>query len=213
MIRTMLALALLVAIPATAAATPTGTYTYEVNHSDYGRIGTYTNTIRAQGDAIVVDTRFEVRVGIGPIAFYREEADRREEWRGGRLVSYHSKTVRNGKDRVVEGRAEGDRFVVESRGDVERAPAGVWPMNPWSPDIAKADTVLASATGNVYPARVTDSGTDTILSAGREISARRYSVVANDKTYEIWFDDEGRLARFTAPDKGDVVTFVLTGAR
>ena len=211
----LLTLMMTMALPLAAAAMPpAGTYTYTVAHPDHGDIGTYTNTIRPDGDAVVVDTRFEVRVGLGPLTFYREEADRREEWRGGRLVSYESRTVKNGNDRVVRGQADEDGFVIHrGAGTVERAPATIWPMNPWSPDIRNAKTVLASATGRVYPAEIVDAGVATVRSAGRDVQARRYRVTADGKTYDVWFDGEDRLARFTAPEKDGVVVFTLTGVR
>lgn len=214
MIRTLI-LAIAIAVPAAAAAMPpAGTYTYSVKHPDHGDVGTYTNTIRAGDGGTTVDTRLEVSVGIGPLTLYREEADRQERWRDGRLVGYRSRTVKNGEDRVVEGYADGDAFVVKrGEGTVERAPADIWPMNPWSPDIAQADTVLASASGKIYPARVVNAGVETVTSAGRSVSARRYTVTADGKTYNVWFDGDDRLARFTAPGKDGVITFTLTGVR
>lgn len=204
-------LAIALAIPTAATAMPpAGTYVYEVRHTDHGDIGSYTNTIRTSGDGATVDTRFDFSVGFGPVTLYRETADRHEEWRDGRLVSYRSMTVKNGKDRLVEGRAEADAFVVRrGQGTVERGPADIWPMNPWSPAIAGADTVLASASGKIYPATVVHTGTETVTIAGRDLGARRFRVTADEKTYEIWFDAEDRLIRLTAPEKDGTVTFTL----
>jgi len=212
----ILTLAILLALPAAAVAAmpPAGTYTYTVRHADHGDIGTYTNTIRMNGGGTTVDTRFDVSVGIGPLTLYRETAERREEWQDGRLVSYRSKTVKNGEDRLVEGSAEGNAFVVRrGAGTVERAPAGIWPMNPWSPAIAGAETVLASASGKVYPAKVLEAGEETVRADGRDVAARRYTVTADGKTYDVWFDGQDRLLRLTVPEKNGIVTFTLTGFR
>jgi len=211
----IICLAMALAVPTAAAAMPpAGTYTYQVRHADHGDIGSYTNTIRTSGDGTTVDTRFDFSVGFGPITLYSETADRHEEWRNGRLVSYRSKTVKNGKDRLVEGRADGDAFVVRrGEGTVERAPADIWPMNPWSPAIAGADTVLASASGKIYPATVVDAGTETVTIGGRDLEARRFRVTADEKTYEVWFDPDDRLVRLTAPEKDGTVTFTLTEFR
>lgn len=207
--------ALMAAAPLAAAAMPpAGTYSYSIHHPDHGDIGTYTNTIRVDGNGVTVDTSVRIAVGIGPVTLYREEADRREEWRDGRLVAYSSKTVKNGKDREVSGRAEGDAFVVRRPGGtVERAPAEIWPMNPWSPDIAGTKTVLASASGKIYPARVVDAGAEAIRTSNGEISAHRYRVTADDKSYDVWFDAQDRLTKFTAPQKDATVTFTLKGVR
>ncbi len=206
-----LALALSLIAPAAAWADtpPAGTYTYVVEHPDHGEIGTYTNVIQPAGDRITVESQFKVRVGIGPLTLYREEADRREEWEDGRLVSYVSKSVKNGEDRLVEGRAEGDRFIVRSGDRTREAPAGVWPMNPWSPELIDAQAVLTWRSGKVHPAQVADVGMDTITLNGKPIEARHYRLKADDETYDIWFDAEGRLARFTAPEKGGAVMFTL----
>src|SRR3546814_18657664 len=86
-------------------------------------------------------------------------------------------------------------------------------MNPWSRDITEATVVFASASGRVYPSQVLNVGVETVRSDGRDVRARHYRVTANRKTYDLWYDEAGRLARFTAPEKGGAVTFILTDVR
>ena len=126
----------------------------------------------------------------------------------GRLVAYSGVMEKNGKTTRIEGRAEGDRFVIDGpRGRIV-GPAGVWPANPWSPAITDADAIMATATGRLYEPRVSDEGESLVEVDGRRVPARHYAIIMKEP-HEIWFDDAGRLLRFTTIENGDMVTLSL----
>lgn len=195
-------------LPAAAALTPAGTYAYRVDHPDHGEIGTYTNSIVRNGDAVSVDTKIRIAVKIAFVTVYRLEADRHEEWRDGRLVAYSSVTRRNGETAKIEGRAEGDKFVIQGPRGTVTAPADVWPANPWSSRIVEAGAVIGAMSGKLYPARVTEANQATITVEGRPLPVQHYAVVMNDP-HELWYDAAGRLVKFTTEDDGEVITFTL----
>src|SRR5260221_211697 len=97
-----------------ARADERAVYQYLVEHPSYGTIGTYTDTVQQNGDTKRIDTQLRVAVRVLGIPMHREEADRTEEWRGDRLVSFHSVTVTNGTKIEVNGRAQGRDFVITS---------------------------------------------------------------------------------------------------
>src|SRR5690349_19531849 len=86
------------------------TYTYEVEHPQYGNIGTYTDTVTQDGDTRRIDTTLRVAVKVLGITMFREDADRSEVWRHDRLIAFDGVTVTNGKKVEVHGRAHGDGF-------------------------------------------------------------------------------------------------------
>ena len=187
---------------------PAGTYTYTIKHPDHGDIGTYVNKISRNSDSVSVSTDINVLVKVAFVPVYRLEADRREVWRNGRLVSYSSVTRKNGNEIRVSGKAEGDKFVIDTPSGRIDAPADVFPMNPWSQAITKADAVIASESGKVYDARLAGSDQKTITVNGQQIATRHYQVAA-DTRHELWFDQQGRLIQFATNDEGKTISFVL----
>ena len=203
-----LAVTLLIAAQPAAALPPPGTYTYTVRHSEHGDIGTYTNRVQRNGDSIAVDTSVRIQVKVAFVSVYRLEADRREEWRGGRLTSYSSVTRKNGEEIRVTGRAEGDKFVIDAPSGRITAPADVVPMNPWSMDITKADVVMASESGKIYDARLTGRNQMTLVLGDQQVPTQHFEVAADTK-HELWFDPQGRVVQFATLDDGKKVSFVL----
>ena len=192
---------------AAAPASP-AVYIYRVQHPRYGDIGTYINNIVPRPDGVLVQTRVRVAVKLAYVTLYRLEADRQEEWRNGRLVAFSSTTEKNGKTTTVQGRAEGDRFVVEGPRGRATAPAEVWPANPWSPEILRAPKVIGTSTGRLLDVQVSGGGEDTISIRGQEIPAAHYRVFT-DESNDLWFDRSGRLVKFTATEDKDLITLTL----
>src|SRR5262245_52187362 len=85
-----------VAGPKPAAAAP-ATYEYHVMHPTYGDIGSYTNYIERGADGVHVQTVARIAVKVLGVTLYRENADRTELWKNGRLVYFHAVTTKNGK--------------------------------------------------------------------------------------------------------------------
>src|SRR5579871_6202940 len=91
--------ALLAALPAAdGAAIPAAeVLSYRVKHAIYGDIGTYRNTIEQSGDTTTVLTEVHFKATLLGIVVHREDAERQERWRGGRLVFFHGVTTKNGR--------------------------------------------------------------------------------------------------------------------
>ena len=77
---------LVLAGPATAQGS--AQFVYQVNHSVFGDIGTYTNTVEPNRDGTTVKTRAHFEVKMLGVRMYHEDADRTERWQGNRLVSF-----------------------------------------------------------------------------------------------------------------------------
>lgn len=201
--------ALLVALAGPAAALPPpGTYTYTVQHPEHGEIGTYTNTIRQNGDTVTVDTKVRIQVKVAFIPVFKLNADRQEQWRDGRLIAYSSVTHKNGDEIRVSGHAEGDKFVIQGPNGTVAAPADIVPTNPWSLDITKADVVLTSESGRVVDAHLAGRKDETLTVGDQQIPTRHFQVVA-DTSHDLWFDPQGRVVRFATRDDDQTISFIL----
>src|SRR5580700_2770017 len=91
----------LLALIAAGAAQPHPAYAdtrqlvYDVKHSVFGDIGTYTNQIEQSGAIITVKTTAHFLVKALGVGLHREDATRTEQWQGDRLIFFHGVTVKN----------------------------------------------------------------------------------------------------------------------
>src|SRR2546423_631073 len=120
-------------LPSAAAdAGSTEQLQYQVQHSKFGKIGTYTNMVQRAGDMTTVQTTAHFLVTMLGVGLHREDAERTERWRGGRLISFVGITKKNGDTIRIKGEASDTDFVITSPLGTFNAPAMVQPANPWS---------------------------------------------------------------------------------
>jgi hypothetical protein len=93
-------------LPSAAAdASSTEPLRYQVQHSKFGNIGTYTNMVQSAGDMTTVQTTAHFLVTMLGVGLHREDAERTERWRGGRLISFVGITKKNGDITQIKGEA------------------------------------------------------------------------------------------------------------
>jgi hypothetical protein len=183
--------------------------TYDVNHSMFGHIGTYTNTILPTADGTTVETQTNFLVKFLGLRVYSEQAQRTEEWQGNRLVSYQSVTDKNGNQPlVVKGVARGNSFVITSPDGTITAPANVRPANPWSAVFLGSNTMMRPDTGVLERVRVASLGPATVALNGRTIPTQSYEVDGSKK-YVVYLDGRGVPVEFVIDDSSGHVTFKL----
>lgn len=184
------------------------TFQYQVEHPTYGNIGTYTNTVEQQGDKVDVQTQLHVSVKMLGIPLFHQDANREEHWEKGRLVSFQSNTDDNGKEIDINGKAQGDGFVVLSPLGTFTAPAQVHPSNPWAPQVLNTDTMMSTKTGRVLAVTVTDTGENNVTFDGRTMKLHQF-FIDGEKHQVVWLDENGVVAAFQTEEDGSRVTFVL----
>ena len=136
-------------VPASSAAEAPTRMVYRVQHSKYGDVGTYTNTIEKNADTTTVNTEGRIKVSLLGIPAYSQAFDRVERWQGSRLVNFHGETTDNGKRIEVTGAAEGDHFTLTTPSGTIGAPANVKLANPWSGALLGAETIVTPEEGSV----------------------------------------------------------------
>jgi hypothetical protein len=197
------------ASPASAALQK---FVYQVRHSTYGTIGTYTNSVETSGDNTTVTTEGRIRVAILGIVLYRQDFDRIERWIGERLISFQGMTTTNGRSTEVKGEAEGDRFAVRSPNGSFTAPADVKPANPWSDVVLMGATMMTPDRGLLEDVTIRPAEMTELEINGSMVRARRYEIarLSGEKRYEVWLDDEGTTVMFNVNTRRGLVTFTLT---
>ena len=207
---------LVIATGVTTSASPASAalqkFVYQVRHSTYGSIGTYTNSVETTGDRTTVTTEGRIRVSLLGIVLYRQDFDRVERWVGERLMSFQGMTTTNGRSTEVTGKAEGDSFAVNSPNGTFTAPATVKLANPWSESSLKGETMMTPDRGQLEDVKVRPAEMTELAINGSKIRARRYEIarLTGEKRYEVWIDDEGTPVMFNMNTRRGTVTFTLT---
>jgi hypothetical protein len=183
--------------------------TYDVTHSIFGHIGTYTNTILPSATGTTVETQTNFLVKLLGMQIYREQAQRTEEWQGNRLISFQSVTDKNGNQPlVVKGVARGNSFVITSPQGTITAPANVRPANPWSAVFLGSNTMMRPDTGALERVRVSALGPANVVVNGQTIPTQSYEVDGSKK-YIVYLDGRGVPVKFVVDDSSGRVTFTL----
>jgi hypothetical protein len=185
------------------------TYSYTVRHPSFGEIGTYTDRIERSGDQRRVDTTLHIVVSALGVVLHREDAQRTQLWRGGRLVAFQGVTTTNGKPLEVRGEAKDDGFVVATPTGTTVAPADVVPSDPWQAGPRSSAMMLSTKTGRIDTVHASGSEPARLSVNGVELSVRHYAFVS-DKRQEVWLDDRGIPVMFRTYENGTPIDFELS---
>jgi hypothetical protein len=181
---------------------------YNVKHSVFGDIGTYSNLIEASGAVITIKTTAHFLVKALGVGLHREEAQRVEQWQGNRLVFFHGITVKNGDKMEVQGKAEGNNFVITSPLGTVNAPASVKPANPWSSRSIDSNEMMRVDNGKVEKVTVSGGGQTNVSVDGASTTAKEYDITGSTR-YKIWIDSHDVPVMFMVDDDSGQVTFTL----
>ncbi len=183
-------------------------YRYEIESRTYGNIGTYTNIVTHIGDKVDVRTKMHVTIRFLGFPVYRQDANRLERWRDGRMIAFRSDTDDDGAKIDVTGKAKGDRFVVKTPTGTIIAPAAVRPTNPWVPVTPGTGSLMSTKTGKVVRARVISRGKKTVTFGGRTMHLWEF-FIDSDKHQVMWVNDRGVAVALQTPQHGLTIRFVL----
>ena len=186
-------------------------YNYRVVDQLYGSIGTYRNTVERDDDATTITTEAHIGVSVLGITLYRQDVSRVERREGDRLVYFHGITTENGNPVEVDGRAEGNAFVVSSPHGKVSAPATIRPVDPWSAALALGDTALMPDTGLVTKIHTSGGEETSITIDGAAMQVKRYRIetVDGSERYEVWMGADATPVKFNIQDQESNVTFTL----
>jgi hypothetical protein len=192
-----------------ASAPQSHTYTYSVEHSLYGNIGTFSDTVAQDGDTKRIDSKLRVAVRILGIVVHREEADRTEIWQGDRLISFHSITKVNGSPIEVNGEARADGFAITSPSGTTVASGNVFPSSPWVAHLSDGPALMMSTkTGKLLPVTALGGEQTRIAVHGADVPVHHYEFIT-DKRQDVWMNAEGVPVRFRTEQSGKPIDFVL----
>jgi len=187
----------------------TTVYEYHIEHPRYGKIGTYSNTVKEIGDETEIDSELHVAVKLLGIVMYREDATRVERWKAGRFVAFAGVTVTNGQRIELKGQAQGEEFVIATQDGTISVPARVHPSNPWAPSVLDTDLMMSTKTGRIDQVQVSGGGVDGVTFDGKDLRLRRYEITGTKRQF-VWLDERGIPVAFRTDQDGTPIDFVLT---
>lgn len=181
---------------------------YNVSHSIFGKIGTYSNEIESSGSTVTVKTAAHFLVTALGVGLHREDAQRVEQFQNGRLTYFQGVTVKNGETMQVKGQAQGNNFVIDSPAGVITAPASVKPANPWSKASIESTEMMRVDSGKVERVNVADAGQTSVNIDGASTPVHEYDITGATK-YKVYFDNRDIPVMFVVDDDSGKVTFTL----
>jgi hypothetical protein len=195
-------------VAGSAAAQGSAQFIYRVNHSVFGDIGTYSNTLEPSRDGITIKTKAHFEVKMLGVRVHREDAERTERWQGNRLVSFHGVTDKGDGPQEVKGEARGNNFVITSPQGTVNAPGSVHPANPWSSSFLHSNMMMRPDSGKIEQVRIGGGQETAVKIDGATVSAVKYEVDGATK-YTVWLDARGVPVMFWVDDDTGKVAFTL----
>ncbi len=181
---------------------------YKAVHAKYGDIGTYSNIIAVKDGITTITNQVRLRVRVLGITAHREEGDRTERWKDGRLIAFHGITTVNGDSTEIRGEAKGDVFAITTPSGTVDAPANIRLSNPWSNNFIGATSMMAVDSGRVQPVSIGKGEKASVKIGGTMDETLRYDIVSNPP-YKVWLDAGNVPVMFNVDDESGIVTFTL----
>ncbi len=189
-----------VAAQTTVAQTaPTEDLAFRVarNGSDIGR---HTVRFATEGGTLIVGIAVDIKVGFGPVTFYRYRLRATETWRDGVLVNAVGETNDDGKKDFVRAARQGNGLTVQgSAGPNYSAPPRSICASHWNRAELAAPMVNIQD-GALLTFAVSSKGREQIVVRGQTIAAEHHVLDGKDRL-EIWYDDRGVWSALRAPAK------------
>ncbi len=143
----------------------------------------------------------DIRVGLGPITFYRYTHRAEERWRDGVFVGLDAETNDDGTIGRTMIRREGTSLIAEGREAPRyQPPPEALPMTHWDRK-AIYGPLISTQSGRLLRPWVTRLGPSSVTTARGEIQADRFSL-RGDPDLDTWYERDGTWAglQLTARD-------------
>lgn len=200
------------AVPAGAVtfdAPPDGIYSYAIEHSEHGALGTHVVTIESQGDERHVRVERHIKVERVWVTVYREDTETEELWRDRELVRFWRETSKGDKTTELTVEARNGELVFADTGKSTGLPVGTFPTHPWDPEIVEQSVLMSTDDGHAIQVSTKRVGEEQVSVGGSAIAAERFEMVGGERR-TLWYDGLGRLVRQVIHNAdGSTITFTL----
>lgn len=170
-----------------AGAAPASAVEFQVlrNGRDIGR---HRLALRREGEDLLCSIEVELRVGFGPVTFYRYRHENLERWRAGRFVNFASVTDDNGTRLAARAERAADGIAVEGVDGTFLAPAEAWPTTYWYPGFLDRSVWVDTQFGRLRRSRVVRLGKKLVPMGERE-SLAEHVRLDGELALELWYHE------------------------
>ncbi|RVU33686.1 hypothetical protein EOI86_21270 [Hwanghaeella grinnelliae] len=175
---------------------------------DGSKIGQHVVTLWDKDDKTFVDIDISLKVGLGPIVFYRYEQRNRALWENGALLSFVSRTDDDGDEFAVQASRDGDALSVAVNGTDGVAVSDWFPTTYWNKRTVVQDRLLATRDGEVLDVDTKFIGVETIEARGERVEAEKFEM-RGDLNIDLWYDENDRWVKLAFDYRGNRFDYVL----
>lgn len=175
---------------------------------DGSKIGRHVVTLWNKGDKTYVDIDIALKVGLGPIVFYRYEQRNQALWENGALVSFISNTDDDGDEFDVRANRNGDALSVEVNGTNGIAVSDWFPTTYWNKRTVLQNRLLATRDGEVLAVDTKFVGVETVKAGGVDVVAEKFEM-RGDLDIDLWYDENDRWVKLAFDYRGNRFDYVL----
>jgi len=187
-----------------------GDLRFDVARND-SRIGYHVLSFAQDGDRLTVDIDIELRVKIAFVTVYRYEHRNREEWRGGVLQGFKSRTNDNGKRHSVTARRADDTIVIEGTDGRIEGPASLLPTTYWHRNFMQRREWIDTQNGRLVQSSVEPHVLEQIAVADEMMEAKHFKV-RGDLDVDLWYADDRWVKLAFGASDGSQIDYRLTKA-
>jgi len=162
------------------------------------RVGQHHITFRRDGDAVVAETRFDVKIKVLALTVYEYLYTSSERWKNGQLISLEARTDDGGDISEINVSRNGYALSVNNGAQSEIVNAQTYPTTHWNAGVLGSTKVINTITGRINNVRIENKGTSTVVTGTAERQATHYMYQGDLKT-EVWYDAAGRWVKMRFP--------------
>ena len=133
---------------------------------------------------------FEFRLLFVKLFDYEHEA--LETWSGDCLQSIRSRTDVNGDDYTIDGRRNGDTFLLQANQEPMSLPSCVMSFAYWNPNFLEQPHLLNSQDGSFVEVNVIGPSEDVLSVGDSALPSLHYRLEAGELKLDLWYSHDNR---------------------
>lgn len=175
------------------------------------RIGKHKVSFERDGDLLVVETEFKLKVKVLFITAYKFLFESTGVWKDGALQTMDVSVDDNGKDTKVDAYLsdeDGSFYVTGRKGDFI-ANDWVYPTNHWNAGVVESKVVLNTLNGALANVEILRQGIETVETEQGAVEAERIEYTGDLRDTTVWYDSAGRWVKMVFTTKsGETIEYV-----
>lgn len=174
------------------------------------RIGRHKVSFEQDGDQLIVDTDFKLKVKLLFVTAYKFTFKATGVWEDGQLVSVQGDVNDNGDKRKIDAfvKDDGKFFTTGKKGEFV-ADSWVYPTNHWNIGAVDSRVVLNTLNGDLAEVEVIRHGIETVDTKAGPVQAEKFEYTGQLRDTNVWYDSAGRWVKMVFTTKtGETIEHV-----